>query len=93
MKVAVEKLEWKTRGRRDDNTVARRMVYETRCGLYRVVHSQLAYGTDAGRFYAERATWMPVSGEKAWASVSANPHRTREGAAKACERHYRETQG
>ena len=77
-------LDWK-RGRRSESAVAKRTVWASRCGRYRVMHSAPHHSDLSDRFYALR-----LDGD-CWRLISF--HRTRNAAESACELNARSERG
>jgi hypothetical protein len=73
-------LEWKKRCRRDQTIASDRKIWESRCGLYRVVLSHIRYGGGvlADYFYAQE-----FEEPRSWQNIS--HHRKKEPAFRACE--------
>jgi hypothetical protein len=71
-------VQWKARPRTEVTEVARRRIWESRCGQYRVVNSRSLYGLP-DVFYAMRRM-----GPSSWAII--RRHRKRRPAFLSCER-------
>lgn len=78
-------LNWKKRAKRDDRNSFKRRVWDTKCGLYRVVESKHKYF--ATRYYAMKLVEQ-LDDWPNWDIISY--HRKKETAMAACEKHAEE---
>lgn len=86
-----EPLVFAKRGRVHETAVARRTVWVSRCGGYRVVRSHYTVGQRNGyadMFYAEVAGASAGAGASGWQVISR--HRKRRAAEAACQKHAKQ---
>ena len=79
-------LEWKKRCRKDSTIISDRKIWETKCGMYKVVFSQIRFGKGPdGIPDTYYAICMDEDGEKI-----ISKHRKKGPAEKACEKHNKD---
>jgi len=87
-------LKWPARAKVEETDVARRRIWTTACGRYRVIQSHYTLGTSKAGRYADRFYALVLrttgTGVRVWDRVSI--HLKRERAIAACQRHARDAE-
>ena len=75
-----EKLDWKQRCRKDETIVAKRRIWETKCGRYKVIHS-------VPKFKELSIVWYAIERLSNGNEKLISRHRVEQRAYDACHRH------
>ena len=79
-------IEWKKRAKKDQTDISDRRIWESWCGKYRVVESQVRFGDEPKRYYA--MLYKTSGPYPFWDIIS--KHRKKDPATKSCEQHEKE---
>jgi hypothetical protein len=79
-------LDWKKRCRKDSTVTSDRKIWETKCGRYKVVFSQVRFGRGPNGI---PDTYYAIERGESWESIISK-HRKKNPAMKACEKHFKE---
>lgn len=79
-------VQWKTRSKKEQSLVADHRVWESRCGLYKVVFSQIRYGRGLGKKSIPDVYYAMSRLDKNDSYGIISKHRKKNPAIKACEK-------
>lgn len=82
-------IQWKKRSKTDQTLVSDRRIWESRCGLYRVIFSQIRYGRNLGKNSIPDTYYAMIRKTKEDYFNIISKHRKKNPAFEACEKVFK----